>query len=53
MSTVRTLILMAVNGGCKLHQLDVKNTFLDRDLMEEVYMEIPSGFGMTQIVGKV
>jgi Reverse transcriptase (RNA-dependent DNA polymerase) len=27
-STVRTLISMAVNGGWKLHQLDVKNAFL-------------------------
>jgi cytochrome c-type biogenesis protein CcmH/NrfF len=53
MSTVRTLILMVVNGGCKLHQLDVKNAFLDRDLMKEVYMEIPSGFGMSQIMGMV
>jgi Reverse transcriptase (RNA-dependent DNA polymerase) len=41
MSTVRTLISMAVNGGRKLHQLDVKNVFLHGDLMEEVYMEIP------------
>jgi Reverse transcriptase (RNA-dependent DNA polymerase) len=28
MSTVRTLISMAVNGRWKLHQLDVKNAFL-------------------------
>jgi Reverse transcriptase (RNA-dependent DNA polymerase) len=53
MNTVSTLISMAVNGGWKLHQLDVKNAFLHEDLMEEVYMEIPSGFGTTQTVGKV
>jgi Reverse transcriptase (RNA-dependent DNA polymerase) len=40
MSTVRTLISLATNGGWKLHQLDVKNVFLHDDLLEEVYMEI-------------
>jgi Reverse transcriptase (RNA-dependent DNA polymerase) len=53
MSIVRTLILMAVNGRSKLHQLDVKNTFLHEDLIEEVYMEFPTGFGTAQTVGKV
>jgi Reverse transcriptase (RNA-dependent DNA polymerase) len=53
MSTMRTLISMAVNGEWKLHQLDVKNIFLHGDLMEEVYMEISPGFGTTQTVGKV
>jgi Reverse transcriptase (RNA-dependent DNA polymerase) len=53
MSTVRTLISMIVNGGWKLHQLDMKKTFLHGDLMEEVYMEIPPGFGMAQMVGKI
>jgi Reverse transcriptase (RNA-dependent DNA polymerase) len=53
MSTVRTLISMVVNGGWKLYQLDVKNIFLHGNLMEEVYMEIPPGFGTAQTVGKV
>ncbi|XP_020268393.1 uncharacterized protein LOC109843843 [Asparagus officinalis] len=53
MSTVRILISLAVNGGWKLHQLDVKNAFLHGDLVEDVYMKIPSGFDTDQTVGKV
>jgi Reverse transcriptase (RNA-dependent DNA polymerase) len=41
MRTVRTLISMVVNGRWKLHQLDMKNTFLHGDLMEEVYWRFP------------
>jgi Reverse transcriptase (RNA-dependent DNA polymerase) len=53
MSTVRTLVFMIVNGGWKLHQLDVKNVFLHGDLLEEMYMEISPGFDTNQIVGKI
>jgi hypothetical protein len=53
MNTVRTLISCAANFGWPLYQLDVKNTFLHGDLREEVYMEIPPGFGTSQTHGKV
>jgi Reverse transcriptase (RNA-dependent DNA polymerase) len=53
MSTVRTLVSLAVNGGWKLHQLNVNNVFLHGDLLEEVYINIPPGFGTYQITNKV
>jgi Reverse transcriptase (RNA-dependent DNA polymerase) len=53
MSTVRTLVSLTVNGGRKLYQLIVKNVFLHGDLLEEVYIKVPSGFGTNQTAGKV
>jgi Reverse transcriptase (RNA-dependent DNA polymerase) len=52
MSTVRTLISLAVDSGWKLYQFDVKNIFFHRDLLE-VYMEIPPSFSTNQTAGKV
>ena len=45
MNTVRVLISLAANFGWDLQQFDVKNAFLHGDLEEEIYMEIPPGFG--------
>jgi hypothetical protein len=53
MNTVRILISCATNFGWPLHQLDVKNAFLHRDLHEEVYMEIPPGFSSSKTTDKV
>ncbi|GKC18112.1 retrovirus-related pol polyprotein from transposon TNT 1-94, partial [Tanacetum coccineum] len=43
-STVRIVLSLAVLQKWKLHQLDVKNTFLNGNLNETVFMEQPPGF---------
>src|SRR5438270_2731243 len=53
MSTVRMLVFCAANFGWPLHQVDIKNAFLHGDLQEEVYVEMPPGFGTQQTTGKV
>jgi len=38
MASIRLFIVMATLYRWALHQLDVKNVFLNRDLREEMYM---------------
>ena len=43
-ASVHLFISLAATYNWPLHQLDVKNAFLNGTLMEEVFMEQPPGF---------
>ncbi|CAL2241227.1 unnamed protein product [Prunus armeniaca] len=43
-TTIRTLIGLAFIHNLVVHQMDVKTSFLNGDLDEEIYMEQPEGF---------
>lgn len=43
-NTIHVLLSLVANKDWALHQLDIKNAFLNGDLEEEVYMNIPPGF---------
>lgn len=43
-NSIRVLLSLAINSNWPLHQLDVKNAFLNGDLEEEVFMRLPPGF---------
>ena len=54
LNTILALLSLATNLDCFLHQLDVKNVFLnDEDLKDEVYMEILLGFETRSNANKV
>ena len=43
-TSIRMLISIAALFKLEIHQIDVKTTFLNGDLNEEIYMEQPEGF---------
>ena len=44
MTTIRVFLAVAATKGWHLHQMDVKNVFLQGDLEEQLYMVQPLGF---------
>eukprot|EP00253_Pinus_taeda_P033168 PITA_33168 len=45
-ATIWTLFGLATQNGWKLHQMDVKTTFLNGDLKDNVFISQPEGFSM-------
>ena len=43
-TSIRLLIAIAVIFDLKIHQMNVKNVFLNGGLEEEIYMDQPKGF---------
>lgn len=52
MGTVRLFLDVATKRNWVVHQMDVHNAFLHRDLEEDVFMKLPPGF-QTQHKNKV
>jgi hypothetical protein len=44
LTTIHVLLSLGDSHGLLVHQMDVKTTFLNGELDEEIYMEQPAGF---------
>ncbi|PNX58175.1 ZF-HD homeobox-like protein [Trifolium pratense] len=44
LTTVRVLLSLAASRQWKLAQQDINNAFLNGDLFEEIYMDLPLGY---------
>lgn len=53
LNSVRVLLSLVVNLDWPLHQLDIKNVFLNGELEEDVYIRIPPGLETSKNSGKV
>jgi hypothetical protein len=48
MEAIRLLLAYACSKNIKMYQMDVKSAFLNRELEEEVYIEQPEGFKLSE-----
>ena len=48
MEVVKMFLAYATNKNFKVYQMDVKSSFLNGELEEEVYIEKPEGFPLTK-----
>src|SRR4051812_2008941 len=46
LTTIRVLLSLAASHGLLVHQMDVKTTFLNGQLDEEIYMQQPDEFAV-------
>ena len=53
LNSIRVILSLVANLDEPLHQLDIKNAFLNGELEEEVYMNIPPGLETLQSTTKV
>ena len=55
MATIRTVLAFAAGHNYKIHQVDIKNAFLNGKFEEKevIYMKLPPGVELTKEKGKV
>ena len=53
MESVHALLTLAAQEGWQVHHMDVKSTFLNDDLKEEVYVHQPPSYVVAGEEGKV
>jgi hypothetical protein len=47
-TSIKNIIAIAMEMGWRIHQMDVKTAFLNGFIEEEVYIEQPQGFGVSE-----
>ncbi len=53
MTTIRTILALTASLDLELEQMDVVTAFLNGDLKEDIYMQVPAGFRDASNVNKV
>jgi hypothetical protein len=51
LESIRILLAYATYHGFKLYQMDVKSVFINGLIKEEVYVEQPHGFEVSEVYG--